>query len=145
MSKTSHHTNKERERESPSSPNSIPPPPPFSPSLISLTVSMHIKHHVYLLIQLSGLGRTADTSVWDSQQSHTPIIAFRHLPPKEGCRKPVLGVWFGVSLDPHRHWPSYILFMYVVLPAAATRWLTEQLHISVVQPARLTTAVASPR
>ena len=24
---------------------------------------------------------------------HTPSIAFRHLPPKEGCRKPVLGVW----------------------------------------------------
>ena len=23
---------------------------------------------------------------------HTPSIAFRHLPPKEGCRKPVLGV-----------------------------------------------------
>ena len=25
--------------------------------------------------------------------AHTPSIAFRHLPPKEGCRKPVLGVW----------------------------------------------------
>ena len=24
---------------------------------------------------------------------HTPIIAFRHLPPKEGRRKPALGVW----------------------------------------------------
>jgi len=24
---------------------------------------------------------------------HTPNIAFRHRPPKEGCRKPVLGVW----------------------------------------------------
>ena len=24
---------------------------------------------------------------------HTPSIAFRHLPPKEGCHKPVLGVW----------------------------------------------------
>ena len=24
---------------------------------------------------------------------YTPSIAFRHLPPKEGCRKPVLGVW----------------------------------------------------
>ena len=23
----------------------------------------------------------------------TPSIAFRHLPPKEGCRKPVPGVW----------------------------------------------------
>ena len=23
---------------------------------------------------------------------HAPSIAFRHLPPKEGCRKPVLGV-----------------------------------------------------
>ena len=26
------------------------------------------------------------------RQAHTPSIAFRHLPPKEGCRKPVLGV-----------------------------------------------------
>ena len=25
--------------------------------------------------------------------AHTPSIAFRHLPPKEGCRNPVLGVW----------------------------------------------------
>ena len=25
-------------------------------------------------------------------EDHTPSIAFRHLPPKEGCRKPVLGV-----------------------------------------------------
>ena len=25
--------------------------------------------------------------------THTPSIAFHHLPPKEGCRKPVLGVW----------------------------------------------------
>ena len=35
---------------SPSSPTSIPspPPPPFSPSLISLMVSVDVKHHVYL-------------------------------------------------------------------------------------------------
>ena len=26
-------------------------------------------------------------------QLHTPSIAFWHLPPMEGCRKPVLGVW----------------------------------------------------
>ena len=34
---------------SPSPPTSIPPPPPFSPSLISLMVSVDVKHHVYLL------------------------------------------------------------------------------------------------
>ena len=34
---------------SPSSPTSIPPYPPFSPSLISLMVSVDVKHHVYLL------------------------------------------------------------------------------------------------
>ena len=35
---------------SPSSPSSIPTPlPPFSPSLISLMVSVDVKHHVYLL------------------------------------------------------------------------------------------------
>jgi len=27
--------------------------------------------------------------------SHTPSTAFRHLPPKEGCRKPVLGICYG--------------------------------------------------
>ena len=31
------------------------------------------------------------TEVW----GHTPSIAFRHPHPKEGCRKPVLGVWSG--------------------------------------------------
>ena len=30
-----------------SSPTSIPPFPPFSPSLISLMVSVDVKHHVY--------------------------------------------------------------------------------------------------
>ena len=34
---------------SPSSHTFIPPPPPFSPSLISLMVSVDVKHHVYLL------------------------------------------------------------------------------------------------
>ena len=29
--------------------------------------------------------------LWNSAL-HTPSIAFRHLPPEEGCRKPVLGV-----------------------------------------------------
>ena len=29
--------------------------------------------------------------------SHTPSIGFRHLPPKGGCRKPVLGVWWEAS------------------------------------------------
>ena len=30
---------------------------------------------------------------------HTPSIAFRHLPPKEGCRKPVLGVCLSVCVE----------------------------------------------
>ena len=29
--------------------SSLPPPPPFSPSLISLMVSVDVKHHVYLI------------------------------------------------------------------------------------------------
>ena len=33
--------------ESPSPPTSIPPSPPFSPSLISCTVSVDVKHDVY--------------------------------------------------------------------------------------------------
>ena len=40
---------------SPSSPTSIPPSPPFSPSLISLMVSVDVKHHVYLLTQVLSL------------------------------------------------------------------------------------------
>ena len=36
--------------QSPSSPTSIPPPPPtISPSLINLMVSVDVKYHVYLL------------------------------------------------------------------------------------------------
>ena len=35
---------------------------------------------------------TRDTSC-NVVSDHTPSIAFRHLPPKEGCRKPVPGVW----------------------------------------------------
>ena len=31
--------------------------------------------------------------------AHTPSIAFRHLPPKEGCRKPTLGVWYRLGLS----------------------------------------------
>ena len=37
-------------------PTSIPPPPPlppFSPSLLSLMVSVDVKHHVYLLTVLA--------------------------------------------------------------------------------------------
>ena len=44
---------------SPSSPTSIPPSPKFSPSLISLMVSVDVKHHVYLLTSVS-------ESVWPS-------------------------------------------------------------------------------
>ena len=33
-------------------PTSIPPFPPFSPSLISRTVSVDVKHHVYFRYQL---------------------------------------------------------------------------------------------
>ena len=33
---------------------------------------------------------------------HTPSIAFRHLPPKEGCRKPVLLAGFGSGAPCHR-------------------------------------------
>ena len=32
-------------------------------------------------------------------RGHTPSIAFRHVPPKEGCRKPVLGVGLRASLS----------------------------------------------
>ena len=31
-------------------------------------------------------------------QDRTPSIVFRHSPPKEGCRKPVLGVWVSTTL-----------------------------------------------
>ena len=37
-------------------------------------------------------------------EDHTPSIAFRHLPPKEGCRKPVLGVWVKTSLRTSANW-----------------------------------------
>ena len=37
----------------PPSYTSLPPPPPFSPSLISFMVSVDVKHHVYLLTALT--------------------------------------------------------------------------------------------
>ena len=51
-----------------------PPPfplPPFSPSLINLTVFVDVKHHVY---------------IWNHMiqgRRHTPTIAYRYLPPKK--------------------------------------------------------------
>ena len=54
---------------SPSSPTSIPLPP-FSPSLISLMVSVDVMHHVYLLSVVASYGSLED-----------------------GCRKARLGVW----------------------------------------------------
>ena len=32
-------------------------------------------------------------------KGHTPSTAFRHLPPKEGCRKQGLGVWRGARRE----------------------------------------------
>ena len=40
---------------SPSSPHLRTPFPPFSPSLMSLVVSVDVKHHVYLLEQMAPL------------------------------------------------------------------------------------------
>ena len=69
----------------PPPPNINTPFPPFSPSLISLMVSVEVKHHVYLLIpmQLSGLS--------DLQQrrfmppAHCPLPL---LPSHRGCVRP---------------------------------------------------------
>ena len=47
---------------SPSSPSSIPP---FSPSLISLMVSVDVKHHVYLLTESSQLRNCVKVQVDD--------------------------------------------------------------------------------
>ena len=47
---------------SPSSPSSIPP---FSPSLISLMVSVDVKHHVYLLTESSQLRNCVKVEVDD--------------------------------------------------------------------------------
>ena len=46
-------------------PNLHTPPPPFSPSLISLVVSVDVKHHVYCLLTIS-------ISIY-SPSSHTSI------------------------------------------------------------------------
>ena len=54
---------------SPSSPTSIPPSPPFSPSPISLMVSVDVKHHVYF-------------AVWKSRWTSGTIFALR--PQKRG-------------------------------------------------------------
>ena len=46
------------------------------------------------MVQLEGGGGGGGAGVLAKR--HTPSIAFRHLPPKEGCRKQVLGVWLNV-------------------------------------------------
>ena len=56
--------------KSPSSPTSIPLPPPpypFSPSLVSLMVSVDVKHHVYLRIQ-----NTTSSFFWANSFSSPP-------------------------------------------------------------------------
>ena len=46
-------------------PTSMPPSPPFSPSLISLMVSVDVKHHVYLLtLLLAGKKRVGVRVGW---------------------------------------------------------------------------------
>ena len=39
------------------------------------------------------VGAQTVVSLLQTTHTHTPSITFRHLPPKEGCRKPVLGDW----------------------------------------------------
>ena len=49
---------------------SIPPFPPFSPSLISLMVSLDIKHHVYLILEkeiFRGSSRDSNTGPFDHE------------------------------------------------------------------------------
>ena len=53
---------------------------------------------------LSPVGENEIERVWRNElretdcQDHTPSIAFRYPPPKEGCRKPVLGVCVRTTL-----------------------------------------------
>ena len=48
-----------------SPPHSIPPPSPFSPSLISLVVSVDVKHHVYLQLYFSSAAGKARSNIED--------------------------------------------------------------------------------
>ena len=70
---------------------------------------------------------------------HTPSIAFRHLPPKEGCCKPVLGVW-GTPSD--RTAPAELLWMLEASGLQAGVWLRAALYTSavltVIKPAGFT-------
>ena len=43
--------------------------------------------------RLNARGEIGGRSQCRHSQGHTPSTAFRHLPPKVGCRKPVLEVW----------------------------------------------------
>ena len=49
------------------------------------------------------------------QSHHTPSIAFRHLPPKEGCRKPVLGVYSRIKLFSFSFFNDVFIFLMMYL------------------------------
>ena len=58
---------------SPSSPTSILPPP-FSPSLISLMVSVDVKHHVYLLTVTTRMTPALGWACSDESHFNVPLI-----------------------------------------------------------------------
>ena len=64
---------------SPSFPTSVPPSPPFSPSLITLMVSVDVKHHVYFASTKTGrrlirVGSPGLTSTWTFTQLLSSVV-----------------------------------------------------------------------
>ena len=67
----------------------------FPPSNFTISIALRwlaINVYVYISSHLKAM-----LMVMFEGGSHTPSIGFRHLPPKGGCRKPVLGVWWEAS------------------------------------------------
>ena len=71
--------------------------------------------------------------------AHTPSIAFRHLPPKEGCRKPVLGVIVCKPLSPaqiHNYLCKYTQCS-LLSPAQIQNYLCKYTLYSPLSPAQI--------
>ena len=77
------------------SPHLHAPFPPFSPSLISLMVSVDVKHHVYLLTYLQEEEEEKEKEWSQPSATHLFSCEGRHTPPRQGAGSLPQHWWHG--------------------------------------------------